>query len=407
MADVVDREAGLARRYEALGPFLDERQRRLWMGVEAREWGHGGVAAVTRATGASRSTVTRGVDEVESGAAPDGRVRRPGGGRKPAEEVDPGLAAALEALVDPDTRGDPMSPLRWTAKSTRDLASVLAERGHSASEWLVRRLLKAAGYSLQGNAKTREGNQHPDRDGQFRYLNERAAAALAAGEPVISVDAKKKELVGQFKNGGQEWAPKGSPEQVNVHDFKDPELGKAIPYGVYDLAANTGWVSVGVDHDTAAFAVQSIRNWWNAMGKDRYPAAATLLISADGGGSNGYRLRAWKAELAAFAAETGLEITVCHLPPGTSKWNKIEHRLFSHITMNWRGRPLTSHEVIIELLAATTTRTGLTVRAERDTAAYPLGVKITDKQMRELEKRSITRHDWHGEWNYTIHPEPK
>jgi transposase len=407
MGSAGEREAGVAGKYAALSAFLDERQRRLWMGAEAREWGHGGVAAVARATGASRSTVSRGVDELESGVAPDGRARRRGGGRKRAEDSDPALAEALEALVAPESRGDPQSPLRWTAKSTRDLAQALTERGHQASDWLVRRMLRAAGYSLQGNAKTAEGRQHPDRDAQFGYLNEQASAAIAAGQPVISVDAKKKELVGQFKNGGREWQPQGRPEQVNVHDFKDPRWGKAIPYGIYDLAANTGWVSVGRDHDTAAFAVQSIRTWWKAMGQARYPGATRLLISADGGGSNGYRVRAWKAELAQLAAQTGLQITVCHLPPGTSKWNKIEHRLFSQITMNWRGRPLTSHQVIIELIAATRTRTGLTVHAEPDTAAYPLGTRITDRQMRALEKQAITRHDWHGEWNYTLHPTPR
>ena len=401
MVTGADREGELARKYALLAPVLDERQRRLWMAAEAREGGRGGITLVARATGSARSTVTRGVDELEGGAAP-GRIRRPGAGRKRAEEVNPTVAATLERLVDPETRGDPESPLRWTIKSTRELSRTLAEQGHPASEWLVRRLLRDAGYSLQAAAKQIEGSRHPDRDAQFRYLNARVLAHQAGGQPVISVDTKKKELVGRYKNAGRQWRPAGQPEPVNTHDFPDKQLGKAIPYGVYDIGADSGWVSVGADHDTAAFAVATIRRWWQTVGSARYPHASRLLVTADAGGSNGYRTRLWKVELAALAADTGLEITVCHFPPGTSKWNKIEHRLFSHISSNWRGETLTSHEVIVNLIAATTTRTGLTVRAELDHGDYPKGVKISDKQMRELEALAITRHDWHGEWNYTI-----
>jgi hypothetical protein len=341
--------------------------------------------------------------ELEAGAAPLGRVRRAGAGRKRATESDPKLRAALVALVEPGQRGDPMSPLRWTTISTRRLAEQLTAAGHAVSAWTVANLLRELGFSLQGNAKQLEGRQHPDRDAQFGYLNAAASEHLAAGQPVISVDTKKKELVGAFKNGGREYRPTGQPEPVNVHDFIDKELGKAIPYGVYDLAGDTGWVSVGTDHDTAAFAVATIATWWQQVGQAAYPGATRLLISADGGGSNGYRVRLWKAELAQLAASTGLQITVCHLPPGTSKWNQIEHRLFSHISMNWRGRPLTSHEVIVNLIAHTTTRAGLTVHAQLDSGEYPAGIKITDQQMRELEPR-IRRHEFHGEWNYTFNP---
>jgi hypothetical protein len=336
-----------------------------------------------------------------------GVSRRAGGGRKRAEVGDPELVAALERLVDPESRGDPCSPLRWTCKSTQALAAALREAGHQVSEFVVRRLLKQLGYSLQANAKTAEGRQHPDRDAQFRYLNEQIRAHQAEGAPVVSVDTKKKELVGEYKNGGREWHPKGEPTEVNVYDFKDDELGKAIPYGVYDLAANTGWVTVGTDHDTAAFAVATIDRWWEVVGKPTYPQATKLLITADGGGSNGYRSRQWKTELAALAARTGLDITVCHLPPGTSKWNKIEHRLFSHISMNWRGRPLTSHEVIVETIGATTTRTGLSVHAELDQATYPTGIKIPDKQIKALQTTgTLHRHAFHGEWNYTLRARP-
>ena len=393
----------LAAKFEVIFPHLDERQRRLLMGAEARVLGHGGIRLVARAAGVREATVSLGVDELDSGAEPLGRARRPGGGRKRAADLDPGLRPALLALVEPQERGDPMSPLRWTTRSTRTLAAELTRQGHKVSADTVGDLLHQEGFSLQGNAKTVEGRRHPDRDAQFRYINEQVKARQDAGDPVVSVDAKKKELVGEFKNSGREWRPKGEPAQVSTHDFPDRELGKAIPYGVYDLAANAGWVNVGTDHDTAAFAVESIRRWWNAAGRGDYPRARRLLITADAGGSNGYRARAWKTELAALAAGTGLEITVCHLPPGTSKWNKIEHRLFSHITMNWRRRPLTSHEVIVNSIAATTTRTGLTVRAELDRGSYPTGTEISDAQMAAVP---LARHRFHGDWNYTIHPRP-
>jgi hypothetical protein len=393
----------LAAKFEAIFPHLDERQRRLLLGAEARALGHGGIRLVAGAAGVREATVSLGVDELESGAEPLGRARRPGGGRKRAADLDPGLRPALLALVEPDERGDPMSPLRWTAKSTRVLADELMAQGHKVSADTVGDLLRAEGFSLQGNAKTTEGAQHPDRDAQFRYISEQARACQVAGDPVISVDTKKKELVGDFANGGKEYRPKGSPVPVRTHDFMDKDLGKAIPYGVYDVAANAGWVNVGTDHDTAAFAVESIRRWWKAMGQAAYPHARRLLVTADAGGSNSYRTRAWKAELAALALETGLAVTVCHFPPGTSKWNKIEHRLFSHITMNWRGRPLASHDVIVSTIAATTTRAGLTVRAGLDPGSYPEGAKISDEQMAALP---LNRHDWHGDWNYTLRPEP-
>jgi hypothetical protein len=395
-------EESLAAKFQVLFPHLDERQRRLLMGAEARALGHGGIRLVARAAGVREATVAQGVTELDSGEEPLGRARRPGGGRKRVADLDRGLRPALLALVEPGTRGDPMSPLRWTAKSTRTLAAELTRQGHRVSADTVADVLREEGFSLQGNAKTIEGRRHPDRDAQFRYISGQVAGHLAAGQPVISVDTKKKEKVGNYANGGREYEPKGRPARVRDHDFPDEELGKAVPYGIYDVAANTGWVNVGTDGDTAAFAVESIRRWWQAVGKPGYPAAGRLLITADAGGSNGYRTRAWKAELAALAAETGLEITVCHFPPGTSKWNKIEHRLFSAISMNWRGRPLTSHEVIVQTISATTTRTGLTVRAELDTGLYPAGVKISDQQMAALP---ITRHDFHGDWNYTLHPQ--
>ena len=400
-------EAGLVEtlraKFEAVLPHLDERQQRLVMAGEARSLGHGGIAAVATASGASRSRVSQGVAELEAGDAPLRRVRRKGGGRKTLAATDAALIAALLALVEPTRRGDPCSPLCWTTLSTRKLAAELTEAGHRVGADTVARLLREQGFGLQANAKTLEGGQHSDRDAQFSYLNDQAGNHLAAGDPVISVDTKKKELVGQYKNAGAEWRPGGDPEQVKVHDFIDPALGKANPYGVYDLAADTGWVSVGTDHDTAAFAVETIRRWWNSVGSQCYPDASRLLITADGGGSNGYRTRLWKTELAALAAQTGLAITVCHLPPGTSKWNKIEHRLFSHISMNWRGRPLTSHDVIVQTIAATTTRTGLNVHAELDTSTYPTGVKIPDSQMTELsDTGALRRHEWHPEWNYTL-----
>jgi transposase len=395
-------EQSLAAKFSALLPHLDERTQRLYLGSEARSLGYGGITAVARAAGVSRQTVAGGVDELEGGAPPSPRVRRRGGGRKRATEVYPGLRAALLALVQPDERGDPMSPLRWTTQSTRTLAEQLTRQGYRVSADTVGDVLREEGFSLQGNAKIIEGAQHPDRDAQFRYINDQAQRYQAAGDPVLSVDTKKKELVGQYKNTGRQWRPAGEPVTVHTHDFPDKDLGKAIPYGIYDLAANTGWVAVGTDHNTAAFAVACLRRWWATAGHTSYRSARRLLITADAGGSNGYRTRAWKAELAALAVDTGLEITVCHFPPGTSKWNTIEHRLFSHITMNWRGRPLSSHEVIVNSIAATTTRTGLSVHAELDTDTYPLGVQISDRQMNVLPLR---RHDWHGEWNYTLRPD--
>ena len=393
----------LAAKFEVIFPHLDERQRRLLMGAEARVLGHGGIRLVARAAGVREATVSLGARELEAGAEPLGRARKPGGGRKRLADLDPGLRPALLALVEPDERGDPMSPLRWTAKSLRVLAGELTRQGHRAGADTVADLLREEGFSLQGNAKTIEGSQVPDRDAQFRYLNEQVREHRDAGEPVVSVDTKKKELVGNYHNGGREWRPAREPARVKSHDFPDLELGKAIPYGIYDLAADTGWVNVGTDHDTAAFAVESIRRWWNDAGRAAYPGARRLLITADAGGSNNPRTRAWKHELAAFALQAGLEITACHFPPGTSKWNKIEHRLFSHITMNWRGRPLTSHEVIVAAIAATTTGTGLRVRAELDTGSYPPGATISDEQMAALPLR---RHDWHGDWNYTLYPRP-
>ena len=392
----------LAAKFTAIFPHLDERQRRLLMGAEACALGHGGIRLVARAAGAREATVALGVDELDSGTEPLGRARRPGGGRKRAADADPGLLPALLAMVEPEERGDPMSPLRWTTKSTRNLAGELTRQGHRVGADTVGDLLRAEGFSLQGNAKTIEGQRHPDRDAQFRYISEQVKAHQGTADPVVSVDTKKKELVGEFKNAGREWRPKGEPAATRTHDFPGDSVGKAVPYGVYDLTANAGWVSVGTDHDTAAFAVESIRRWWKVAGSSEYPLARRLLITADAGGSNGYRTRAWKAELAALAVETGLEITCCHFPPGTSKWNKVEHRLFSHITMNWRGRPLTSHEVIVQTIAATTTRAGLQVRAELDSGAYDTGIKISDGQMDALP---LTRHDWHGDWNYTLRPE--
>jgi transposase len=388
--------------YELVSPRLDERQRRLLAAAAARALGRGGITMVARATGMSRQTVYDGLADLDDATGlAVGRARRPGGGRKRLVERDPGLVAALEALVDPVTRGDPESPLRWTCKSTAQLARALTAQGHPVSDDTVGRLLKQQDYTLQRTRKTVEGAQHPDRDAQFGYLNEQARAHLAAGQPVVSVDTKKKELVGDYANPGQEWQPSGAPVEVKVHDFPDKQLGKAIPYGVYDLGANTGWVSVGTDHDTARFAVATLGRWWEQAGRALYPDAERLLVTADAGGSNGYRVRAWKTELARFAAATGLAVTVCHFPPGTSKWNRIEHRLFSAISVNWRGRPLVSHEVIVELIGATTTRTGLRVHAELDRGVYPLGVKVSDA---ELAAVPLTRHDWHGEWNYGIAP---
>lgn len=396
-----ERVESVVLRYELLRPHLDERQRRLLLGVEASQLGRGGMKAIAAATGVHPDTIARGVREMDGVVEPEPRVRAAGGGRKRLTQTDPEIAAELAALVDPDTRGDPMSALVWTTKSTRRLAGDLTERGHPVSDRTVSRMLREAGFSLQSNAKVIEGKQHQDRDGQFRYLNDQVAEHASAGQPVVSVDTKKKELVGEFKNGGREYQPRGEPERVNVHDFPDEELGKAIPYGVYDVSANTGWVTVGTDHDTSAFAVATLRHWWDQIGRARYPGAERLLVCADSGGSNGNRRRAWKIELAQLAADTGLAITVCHLPPGTSKWNKIEHRLFSQITLNWRGRPLTSHQVIVDLIRNTTTKTGLTVQCVLDTDQYPTGLKYTKKNVDALPLRL---HDFHGEWNYTITP---
>jgi hypothetical protein len=396
----------LAAKYELIFPHLDERQRRLLVAAEARVLGHGGMRLVARAAGMTESTVSRGVAEMAAGGEPLGRARHPGAGRKRAEEKDPGLVPALLALVDDSTRGDPQSPLTWTTRSLRHLSRELAAAGHRCSPDTAGRLLHAQGFSLQATAKTMEGKQHPDRDAQFRYIAARAGEHLDAGQPVISVDAKKKEQVGNYARAGREWRRRGDPVQVCDHDFPPPgqQAQKVIPYGIYDIGANTGFVNVGTDHNTAAFAVESIRRWWHAAGQGAYPAASRLLITADAGGSNSYRARAWKAGLAELAAQTGLEITCCHFPPGTSKWNKIEHRLFSCITMNWRGRPLTSHQVIIDTIAATTTATGLTVTAQLDDGRYPGGIKITDAQMAGLKQRSLTPCDFHGAWNYTLHP---
>ncbi|MDT5115396.1 MAG: hypothetical protein QOE30_1135 [Mycobacterium sp.] len=396
----------LELRFQVLLPQLNERQRRLVLAQEARLLGHGGVRAVARVAGVSETTVRNGVFELESGGdpLPNGRVRVLGGGRKLAEDQDPDLVPALLALVEPDERGDPMSPLRWTTKSLRNLAEELTLQGHPVSAPTVGRLLKDQGFSLQANAKTLEGKQHPDRDVQFRYINEQVKAHQADRQPVISVDTKKKEHLGDLPNAGRQWRPQGDPVQVEDHSFffTGPDVPHAIPYGIYDLAADRGWVNVGVDHDTSAFAVASIRRWWSSRGADDYPGASRLLITADCGGSNSYRYRLWKVELADFAAETGLAVTVCHFPPGTSKWNKIEHRLFSHITMNWRGRPLTSHEVVVNSIAATRTRTGLRVEAALDTGSYPLGVSVSTEHMSMLP---ITPHVERGAWNYTIGPD--
>jgi len=402
MAITAQDQDRLTGRLAEIRPHLDERQWRLLLGAEARAIGLGGVKLVAAAVGASADTVARGARELEAGIEPDGRVRRKGAGRPAVEDADPGLVRALEALVDPESRGDPESPLRWTTKSTSHLAGELAAAGHEVAARTVARLLGEAGYSLQGNAKSVEGKQHPDRDAQFRYISAQVVAFQAAGDPVISVDTKKKELVGNYANGGAEWEPAGAPRRVNVHDFADKDLGKAVPYGVFDVTANTGWVNVGTDADTGQFAVESIRRWWNTVGRSAYPHAARLLITADSGGSNGSRLRLWKTELAAFAGQAGLEVTVLHLPPGTSKWNKVEHRLFSHISMNWRGRPLESHEVIIETISAVTTKTGLKVQAVLDTSTYPKGIRISDREMKAFEARHLIRHEFHGNWNYTL-----
>ncbi len=394
----------LSEFFSTVMPHMNEVQRRVVAGAMARALGRGGKTAVAETSGLSRNTVIKAQAEVEAGLEPSERLRAPGGGDRPAVEKQPGLAEALDELVHPDTRGTPMSALRWTLKSTYELARDLQGRGFRASAELVRRLLHDMGYSLQAPAKQNEGTSHPDRDGQFGHINALAAERLVAGEPVISVDTKKKELIGGYANGGKEWQPSKRPERVNVHDFADRALGefaKAIPYGVYDVGNDEGWVSVGDSADTGEFAVESIRRWWNTLGRTRFPDATTLMITADAGGSNGYRVRAWKWHLARFAAETGLRITVCHYPPGTSKWNKIEHRLFSFISINWRGRPLTDIRTIVELIGATTTTTGLTVQAAYDPNWYPTGERISDGDYATIPLRP---HDWHGEWNYDIAP---
>jgi Rhodopirellula transposase DDE domain len=399
----VTTEDEIRKKFEALSPVLDERVTRLWAAAEADVLGHGGIATVERATGLSRTTIRVGLEELRGGASPDDvvAVRRAGGGRPSIEDTSPGIIPALEALVDPVTRGDPESPLRWTSKSTRKLAEELGAKGFKISPQKVGQLLHSSGYSLQSTNKTLEGASHPDRNEQFEYINALVDEFHARGAPVISVDTKKKELVGDFTNAGQEWQPSGQPIPVRVHDFLDPALGKAIPYGIYDLARNDAWVNVGIDHDTPEFAVRSIAQWWKQMGRRAYPGGTELLITADGGGSNGSRCRLWKTELQDFADRTGLKISVCHFPPGTSKWNKIEHRLFCHITENWRGRPLVDHETIVQLIGSVRTRAGLVVKAGLDTRQYEKGIKVTDAEMGRL---LITHSDFHGEWNYTLHP---
>jgi len=401
-------------KYRALAGRLDEATLRLWAAVEARTLGRGGVSTVAQAIGLSRTTIHAGLKELGSSppvaatppaAAPGKRrIRAEGGGRKKLTDKDPTLLRDLDALVEPTARGDPQSPLRWTCKSTPRLAKELAAQGHQVSRRSVWDLLAHLGYSLQATRKTREGGQHADRDAQFNHIARRAAQYQAAGDPVISVDTKKKELIGAFKNGGQEWQPKGQPEEVRVYDFLDPDLGKVAPYGVYDVAANQGWVSVGIDHDTAEFAVESIRRWWKEMGKPRYPHARRLLITADCGGSNGYRVRLWKREVQKLADDLGLAIQVCHFPPGTSKWNKIEHRMFCHITTNWRGRPLVSREVVVNLIGGTTTEAGLHIRSQLDENTYEAGLKVSDAELAEL---ALERDAFHGEWNYCLRPREK
>ena len=393
------------KRYREMAPVLNEQSLRRFVALEAKALGHGGVSLMSQISGLARSTIYHGLADIRDDiSAPAGRVRKPGGGRKKKPAADPTLIVDLKRLVEPTTRGDPMQPLLWTTRSLRNLVNALATKGHEVCPTVVGKLLRDMGYSLQANSKTREGDQHIDRAAQFQYINTQAIAFLAANEPVISVDTKKKELVGNFKNNGREWRRQGMPELVNVHDFIDPKLSRAVPYGVYDINNNVGWVSVGTDHDTASFAVNAIRRWWRTMGKKRHPKARRLMITADGGGSNGYRVRLWKVELQKLADELKLPITVCHLPPGTSKWNKIEHRLFSFITINWRGKPLRSYRAIVQLIAATSTDAGLKVRAELDENKYPKGVKVSDA---EMEAVNLSRHPFHGDWNYTISPARK
>jgi hypothetical protein len=393
------------KRYREMAPVLNEQSRRRFVALEARALGHGGVSLMARISGLARSTIYHGLSDIHDNVSTaPGRVRKAGGGRKRKSIEDPTLKADLKSLVEPGTRGDPMQPLLWTTRSLRNLVKALAKKGHKVCPTVVGKLLHGMGYSLQANRKTREGDQHIDRDAQFQYINTQAKAFLAARQPIISVDTKKKELVGNFRTNGREWRRKGTPEQVNIHDFINRKLGRAVPYGIYDITDNVGWVSVGTDHDTASFAVNAIRRWWRTMGRKRYPKANRLMISADGGGSNGHRVRLWKVELQKFADEIKLPITVCHLPPGTSKWNKIEHRLFSFITINWRGKPLRSYRTIVQLIAATTTAAGLKVRAELDQNKYPKAVKVSDA---ELAAVNLSRHSFHGDWNYTIAPTQK
>jgi transposase len=397
-------QVGVVRaKFKMLSPTFNERSLRCWAAAEAISLGHGGIPCVAKATGVSESTIEAGIRELREPAVTlaEGRVRKPGGGRKRLSDADPTLQEDLEKLVEPSTRGDPESPLRWTSKSTANLASELQALGHKVSPDTVGSLLRSMDYSLQALAKTREGKSHPDRDAQFRHISEQTKAFQRRRQPVISVDAKKKELVGAYKNGGQEWQKKGEPQRVHTHDFPDKDVGRARPYGVYDPTRNEGWVSVGKDHDTAEFAVQTIRTWWRQMGREAYPKAKQLLITADAGGSNSYRIHLWKLAIQRLADEEGIEITVCHFPPGTSKWNKIEHRLFSEITKNWRGRPLTSHEVIVNLIASTTTTTGLTVRAKIDPRKYKTKLKVSKD---ELARLNLHRSPFHGDWNYTIKP---
>jgi transposase len=393
---------GIEERFKRLRGVLDERSRRLLVAAESEAVGWRGISTVAKATGVSRQVIRQGITELKQSAVlPERRIRRSGGGRKSAVKLDPSLKSDLEELLESTTRGDPESPLRWTCRSVRNLEAELKNKGHAVSHQVVADLLHELDYSLQANRKTNEGASHPDRNAQFEYVNNKVKQYLGGKEPVISVDTKKKELIGDFKNTGKELRPKGDPEKVRVHDFLIPELGRANPYGIYDIGLNVGWVSVGVDHDTAEFAVESIRRWWRSMGQQAYPKSTSLLITADGGGSNGSRVRLWKLELQKFADESALSIAVCHFPPGTSKWNKIEHRLFSRITQNWRGKPLVSLEVIVSLIAATRTTTGLKVHSELDTRAYPKGVKVSDQEIAQL---NLHRDQFHGEWNYEIHP---
>lgn len=396
-------ETAIRARYDAIKDRLDERGRRLFVAAEKAAAGYGGTAAVCRATGVARSTIIRGAKDL---VAPSitGRIRRTGGGRRPASKTDPTVLDDLRRLVEPATMGDPTRPLLWVSKSWDKLAAALRALNHAISPNTVGKMLPALGYCRQVNRKTREGSHHADRDAQFQHINSQVLAFQAAGQPVISVDTKKKELVGEYKNGGSDYRASGRPDRVKVHDFVDPERGKVAPYGIYDVAANTGWVSLGIDHDTAEFAVNAIRRWHEVVGCVRYPQADRIMITADGGGSNGSRVRLWKIELQKLADETGLALQVCHYPPGTSKWNKIEHRMFCHITQNWRGKPLVSRLTVVELIAATTTKTGLTIRCELDENSYAKAIKVTDAQMATL---NITKDPWHPEWNYTIHPKPK